>query len=575
MGLLDTVCIATNPGVTAFYGLAFAQGYGPNNVKPEYAILVRSNTNPESSTNITWTTISMFDSSKLAGYPNAAKGVDYSCAYNEQGVFTMFGRAERGSSSVTTKVPFGLRYDPNGSMDPSFNYQGTGAWMNLTVGEGHTWSGGFTRFSLGYVKTGATKVLVHASISDTNNVVSLATVNDSTGTLAVTALWTMNATTHGRTLLTVAITNDHLYTYGEGVSEHYRTYFTGFPLNTTTISPSTPVSTRYNTTLAADCYGSPKPIVYFLNETLLLLCPEKKPDVAYVGEVTIRLTIRDPNTAINQGIAQKGSATLIDMDFFVPIGDWRELGPSAFALVKNQGTIYACGIGNYKGFRYNHTASQVIVAESYGIDLNPPPPPAAPEPIILSTGRIIGIVVGTLVLAVCTFLLGRRTSDWSRKKKVKNKVFKANTNKSQSSRTLSNTNDDPQAQGQGNGTNYSHLEGKCSDSTYPERRRGSTYIPSFESTSIMPPYVQEQFKALQDQIRILQEQILARRLSSNPRPDLITTADSYSNEPATSTASDQDPEVTATPIPRTPTVEAATSAPTPPFAPPPICPAES
>lgn len=191
MGLLNTICITTDPGVTAFYGLAFAEGYGPNNDKPEYAILVRSNTNPVSSTNITWTTISTFDSSKLAGYPNAAKGVDYSCAYNEQGVFTMFGRTAGGSSSVTTMVPFGVRYNPNGSMDPRFNYQGTGAWMNITVEDGHTWSGGFTRFSLGYVKTGATKVLVHASISDTKNVVSLATVKDSTGTLAATALWTM------------------------------------------------------------------------------------------------------------------------------------------------------------------------------------------------------------------------------------------------------------------------------------------------------------------------------------------------------------------------------------------------
>lgn len=263
------------------------------------------------------------------------------------------------------------------------------------------------------------------------------------------------------------------------------------------------------------------------------------------------------------------------MDFFVPIGDWRELGPSAFALVKNQGTIYACGNGNYEGFEYNHTASQVIVAESYGIDPNPPPPPPAPEPIILSTGVIVGIVVGTLVFAVCTFLLGRWTSDWSRKRKVKDKVFKANTDKSQSSRTLSNTNDDQQAQGQKDGPNYSHLEGKCSDSTYPESRIESTDLPSIEPTPIMPPYVQEQFKALQDQIRILQEQILARQLSSNSHPDLITTADSYSNEPATSTAFDQDPEGTAAPTPKAPTVESSTSAPSPSFAPPSTCPAES
>ncbi|KAG9069771.1 hypothetical protein KI688_009096 [Linnemannia hyalina] len=433
---------------------AFAEGYGPNNAKPEHAILFRSNTNPASSTNITWTTISTFDSSKLAGYPNAAKGVDYSCAYNEQGVFTMFGRTTGGSPSVTTMVPFGVRYDPNGSMDPGFNYQGTGAWMNITV-EGYTWLGGFTRFSLGYVKTGATKVLVHASISDTNNVVSLATVNDPTGILATTAAWTMNATLHGRKLLTVAIGNDHLYTYGEGVSENYRTYLTGLPLNSTTTSPSTPVSTSYNTTQAAECYGSPLPIVYFLNETLMLVCPEKKPDIAFAGEVSITLTITDPNTAIDQGFATLSPTTLIDMDFFVSIGDWHELGPSAFALVKSQGTIYAFGNGNYEGIEYNRTVSQVIVAEPYGIDL-------------------------------------------------------------------------PTTSSSCPGTDQGRL--------------GSTNAPPLSPTSPMPPYVQEQVNALRDQMRMLQEQISARRLSSNPRPDL--------------------------PTPKTPTVVAtATSAPTPLFAP--------
>lgn len=268
-------------------------------------------------------------------------------------------------------------------------------------------------------------------------------------------------------------------------------------------------------------------------------------------------------------------ATLIDMDFFVPIGDFHELGPSAFALVKNQGTIYAFGNGNYEGMEFNHTASQVIVAEPYGIDLNPPPPPAAPEPIVLSTGGIVGIVVGTLVLAVCTFLLGKKTSGWSMKKKVEDKVTKANTDKSQSSRPPNDNKDDPQAQGQKDGLNYSDLEGKHSDPADPESLIGSADIPPLSPTSPMPPYLQEQFKAFQDQMRILQEQILARRLSSNPRLDRVTTADSYSNEPATPAASDQDPEATATPKPKTPAVAAAaTSAPTPPFAPPAMCPAE-
>ncbi|KAF9153506.1 hypothetical protein BG015_003286 [Linnemannia schmuckeri] len=578
MGILNLTCLTADPNKTSFYGVAFAKDYSSNKDKPEYAIVVKSNINPTSSTNITWTTISAFDSSKLAGYPNAAKGVDYTCAYNEQGVFTMFGRTTGGSSKVPIMVPFGIRYDPTGSMDPSFDFQGKGAWMNISVDTGHTWSGGFTRQSLGYINNGSTKTLVHASISETNNTVSLATVDDSTRTLAATTLWTMNATIHGRSLHAIILDNDHLYAYGEGFSENYRTYLTGFPLNTTTISPTTPVSRRYNTTQAYECYDSPKPIMYFVNNTLGLLCPvKKKSDLSYTGDVTIHLELKNPNVIVDpkdeifQTFTSMFDAVFIDMDFFVPIGIWTDLPPSAFALLKSERTIYAFGNGEWEGFRYNHTASKVVVTEPYGINPNPPPPPAAPEPTTLSTGGIVGIIIGVFVLALCTFLLGRRTSGWSRKKKDYDNTTKTNVDKSQSKQQPSDTSkDDLQVQGPKDERNCYDLEGKFSDSAQPERQTESADTPPLAPATLMPPYVQEQFKALQDQMQILQEQILAKQLSSHPQPKFVTTGTSNGMPTA---ALEQPPEAAAV----TPTAITATVAyvPTPPFAPPIVRGAES
>ncbi|KAF9145520.1 hypothetical protein BG015_011870 [Linnemannia schmuckeri] len=576
MGLLNLTCLTSDSNKTSFYGVAFARDYSSNNDKPEYAIVVRSNTNPTSPTNITWTTISMFDSSKLAGYPDAAKGVDYSCAYNEQGIFTLFGRTTGGSSKVPIMVPFGIRYDPTGSMDPRFDFQGTGAWMNISVDTGHTWSGGFTRYSLGYINNGSTKALVHASISETNNTVSLATVDDSTRTLAATTIWT-NATVHGRSLHAIVIDNDHLYAYGEGFSENYRTYLTGFPLNTTTISPTTPVSRRYNTTQIDECYGSPKPFMYFVDNSLRLLCPMKKSNQSYTGDITIMFEARDPNVIMGpkddmfQSLTSMIAAIIIDMDFFVPVGDWMNLPPSAFALLKSEGTIYAFGSGDMEGTRYNRTASQVIVAEPYGINPNPPPPPAAPESSILSTGGIVGIVIGTFVLTVCTFLLGRMTSGWrisgwSRKKKDGDSTVKTNADKSQLKQTSDISKDDHRAQGPKNGRNCFDLEGKYLDSIYPESQTNTMDTPPLVPAPPMPLYFQEQSKALQDQMRILQELILAKQLSSHPQPKSVTTA-IPNGIPTTPAASEQLSEATAAPIPTTPTVSAACVS-TSPFAPP-------
>lgn len=74
---------------------------------------------------------------------------DYSCAVSDQGVFTLFGRVKGSVSNDSTTRPFGFRYDPNGVMDNSNNFNGPGAWSTLTIDKAYNWTEAFTKQSLG------------------------------------------------------------------------------------------------------------------------------------------------------------------------------------------------------------------------------------------------------------------------------------------------------------------------------------------------------------------------------------------------------------------------------------------
>lgn len=192
MGKLNLLCLTTDLSATTFFGFAYAEDYDSTLLQPLYAVLVKSNVNPSPSTteNLDWFVVSKIDGSKLSGYPGSINGIDTSCAMNALGVFTMFGQYTSTTPFASTKLPFGIRYDPAGKMDPRVGYNGDGAWSNITVADGFTWSGPFNEYSLGYTNSSANAMLVHASLSDTNTI-ALATLDESTMTLAPMAVWSM------------------------------------------------------------------------------------------------------------------------------------------------------------------------------------------------------------------------------------------------------------------------------------------------------------------------------------------------------------------------------------------------
>ncbi|KAG9069779.1 hypothetical protein KI688_009104 [Linnemannia hyalina] len=91
-GVLNILCVTTDPNAATFFGFAYADDYSTITTNPQLAVRVRSNTNPSSEGDFTWSVVSKLDGSKLNGYPDAVNGVDYSRAINAELVVTVFGR---------------------------------------------------------------------------------------------------------------------------------------------------------------------------------------------------------------------------------------------------------------------------------------------------------------------------------------------------------------------------------------------------------------------------------------------------------------------------------------------------
>ncbi|KAK3830447.1 MAG: hypothetical protein JOS17DRAFT_746408 [Linnemannia elongata] len=551
MGVLDLLCVTTDPDATTFFGFAYAEDYNTTVVKPQYAVLVKSNTNPSSPGDLNWSVVSMFDGSKLNGYPGSVNAVDTSCTMNTLGVFTMIGQYNSTASFVGTKVPFGIRYDPAGTMEPRFGYDGRGAWSNITVKEGFNWSGPFNRYALGYTNSGADAMLVHASLSDTNNAITMATLNESTLTLAPMAVWNVNATIHGRSIRTLAIGNGHMYTFGP-VPDRYLspTYLTGLPLET--VNPTIPIGTIYNTSafsgynfMTVRCYYTPKPFMYVNHGSLTLVCGGEHEGMYYPS---VLHTIKDLSTSLIVSPAVEFDADVINMDYFVPIGPGS--GASTFALIRRYKEMYA--FGNDNGFRYTHLIKAVNVTDPVRSNPNPPPlPRLTPESSsALSAGGISGITVGVImVIAGVVFLLVRRY----RNHRSKDNTINTTADRDQS---ISDEDDDISISSEkfadDSRPDYPYIEGKYPDSRYAEGQTGSTDILPMAPISPIPEHMQEELEALQEKMRAVQEQIRATQSQGTVDPMLSRLYQKQSVSTASGVPESEPGSVTIT-TPGTPT----------------------
>ncbi|KAF9338470.1 hypothetical protein BGZ91_008758, partial [Linnemannia elongata] len=134
------------------YGPASADitGASPVNYADSFVVLIRSNFNPTSLTNITWSVISHTVGTKLSySYPTFTS-VD--CAVADDGSFTAFVRSPYRILSNAAAVPMGIQYAP-----------GTNEWSNIYGAGMYGWS---------------SDAFVHKSFYDDEGPIQILTGND-------------------------------------------------------------------------------------------------------------------------------------------------------------------------------------------------------------------------------------------------------------------------------------------------------------------------------------------------------------------------------------------------------------
>ncbi|KAK5822327.1 hypothetical protein F5H01DRAFT_410631 [Linnemannia elongata] len=499
MGALDLICVTTDPDSTAFYGFAYADSYDCSYGYCSNNVLVKSNANPTSGSSLTWSLVSKISSRNMTSVASYIFDAKFSCAISAQGVFTMFGWTRGGMYSGPNSA-FGVRYDPAGTMDAKYNFQGSGAWMNVTIDLAYNWTGSTNKHTLGYVNNGVTTDLVHTVISGDGNNIYVAKVDESTKTLTAAGNWALNKTIHGE-VISMGIGNNHLYTFGSYPSYMGRAFLTGFPL--ATISPTTPVGKFYNASVVSDPQYARGVYLYTYQNTLTLIVAK------YEFLTSTIYKINDPDNTNSTGLPVANfTNTATNMDFFVPLGDGTS--PTSFALMKQFGKLYA--FGNDNGYRYTREINKASITDSVGVNPNPSKPSSgssSSQDDSSSTGVVIGAIVGVVLLGGVIVWLTRRfrTADTATATNTAaNKPLPPVP-------PLNNTNNYvyPQQPGQTGGPNYYNLPGQPAP---------TTILPM---APITPAPQQHQ---------TYQDQMLALQFSSHPRPNYVTTA--YSTEPVTS-----------------------------------------
>ncbi|KAF9086586.1 hypothetical protein BGX29_001332, partial [Mortierella sp. GBA35] len=192
MGVIDLDCIASNPNSSAIYGIGNAEE-GSGNIA---TVLVRSNDNPSSISDINWSYLRSVSSGWGTGlhYKYSRYG-DVDCAVRSSGAFTSFFYNPQFSVTGPALVPMGIQF--NARLDPP-----TYIWGSIMYG----WtSANFVHQSF-YIEKDGVDTVVHAVIDETASVIRFGLVNNVTGHLQLAAVWKL---TDGRFMLGQLTDNPH------------------------------------------------------------------------------------------------------------------------------------------------------------------------------------------------------------------------------------------------------------------------------------------------------------------------------------------------------------------------------
>jgi hypothetical protein len=200
MGILDPSCVAAGP-VNTVYAFALALTYGNSTMPPgsQHYVIAKSNANPTSSKEMTWSTVATISSSAFSMLDKVS-----TCVVSDQGVVTIFGDIKY-DPRIGISAAYGhmaIRYDPSATPNGGMASTGPGGWMNITVSNTYTLARDSTmKWSLAfYVKdtaAGGAQKLIHLTSSNIQlpPILQFGIVDETTKTLSHVANWTLTVVT--------------------------------------------------------------------------------------------------------------------------------------------------------------------------------------------------------------------------------------------------------------------------------------------------------------------------------------------------------------------------------------------
>ncbi|KAK3814982.1 MAG: hypothetical protein J3Q66DRAFT_388899 [Benniella sp.] len=398
MPILTPLCIAAGPGNTVYaFASALTDGNSGQLPSGQYYVIAESNANPASFTAMTWSTVAAISSS---AFGMLAKVV--TCVVSDQGVVTVFG--------YTTDSYMVIRYDPSATPNGGTISTGPGGWIQIAVSNTYTLDSYYLIDPLAfYVKNtanGAQK-LIHLILD---------------GSISPTLqFWISNAY---QMLRSVAYSNNEIYLYWNDFISASQSKLSVYPLTglPLTIPPNPRIIDTTTTT-----YICSKSLLFFSGvwgNSYHLLCTFNTITSSHASTLYTISNVAQVGSSAGPGITipQK----LVGMDYLIPVTATPDF---AFMLYIGEGSdstglyglqVSGVGAGTLQGPKNIIVQDLNVPTTTYTYRASPTVSPTYrnTDSGSNSTGAIIGVVIGVLVVVVITVCCYcKRSSDNNNEKK--------------------------------------------------------------------------------------------------------------------------------------------------------------
>ncbi|KAF9431566.1 hypothetical protein BGZ76_000142 [Entomortierella beljakovae] len=430
MGKLVPFCFASEG--RSIYAIAIASNYSRGASEVKRLVLVKTNPNPVSLAEISWSVISTVETSVLYDISNY-KDQHY-CIVDDLGVFTYMDI--NVFMTPTNLGSGGVQYSP--SLPPNnANNTGSGGWRNIDVTRPYPWDKKTYISSFFLIKDAAgNNVITHAVVEDSfrYRAINFGTLNGTS--LQAGPTWDFSLRDMG---LTTIDYNDGIIHIGVNAGEDQEfMYFIGAPFTVPAISPTIPAAfTLYgnftNITSSGPSLSYFNPVISGMYNGLFYFVHQVSTDSPTQKDVTesshwlsvMRFTntsgVAGTSVVYYMKLKDEIPSTINDTTYFEIFGGKGESPTLVFFQTTrkftNETRLCALHLDGPSVGQWEYADYMVNVTDTIGIDPSPPvngtltPDPNQDTTSNPSTGLIVGLAVGlsALVCSIVFLLYSRRT----------------------------------------------------------------------------------------------------------------------------------------------------------------------